>query len=107
MDQWQDKFPPLNLYNFPSKYRNNMKLDVYSKSNCPACEKATNLLDSMGIAYNVKKIDEDPVAKEFIISEGWRSVPQIYKDGCVFVKGGYLGLVEMSEESVKALLYGK
>jgi len=34
------------------------------------------------------------VARKFMQSEGHKTVPQIYKDGTIFVDGGYEGLVE-------------
>lgn len=68
-------------------------LTVYSKSNCPFCEKAINTLDMNDLKYNVVKVDEDPQAREFLIAEGHKSVPQIYQaNGKLFVSGGYAGL---------------
>lgn len=76
-------------------------LTVYSKNNCPFCVKATGLLDLKGIKYEVIKIDEDAAAREFVLSEGHRSVPQIYKDGKLFVEGGFQGLQKLSDEELK------
>lgn len=67
-------------------------LEVYSKSNCPQCDKAKSMLDNAGIEYTVIKVDEDQFAYQFLVSEGHRSVPQIYKDGQLAVKGGVQGL---------------
>jgi glutaredoxin len=73
-------------------------LTVYSKNNCPFCVKAKHLLETKGIAYQEIKIDETPEAKEFVVAEGHRTVPQIYKDGKLLVEGGYQGLVKQEEE---------
>ena len=81
-------------------------LTVYSKTNCPSCVNAKVLLTRYGIDYEEINMDKDQAAKEFIISEGHRQAPQIYKGKDVFVQGGYLGLMKMSEEEVKKLLYG-
>lgn len=81
-------------------------LTVYSKTNCPACINAKVLLDKYGIKYEEINMDENQEAKEFIISEGHRQAPQIYKGKDVFVQGGYLGLIKMTETEVKKLLYG-
>ena len=61
-------------------------LTVYSKNNCPFCVQAKNLLQLKGIEYEEIKIDENPEAREFVLAEGHRTVPQIYKDGVLFVQ---------------------
>ena len=76
-------------------------LTVYSKNNCPFCVQAKNLLTLKGIEYEEIKIDENPEAKEFVLSEGHRTVPQIYKDGVLFVQGGYQGLSKLTESELK------
>jgi glutaredoxin 3 len=73
-------------------------LTVYSKNNCPFCVKAKHLLETKGIAFEEVKIDETPAAREFVVAEGHRTVPQIYKDGKLLVEGGYAGLEKQSEE---------
>lgn len=69
-------------------------LTIYSKNNCPFCVKAIDLLEKNEIDYTVIKIDEDYSAKEFLISSGFKSVPQIFKNGELLVEGGYTGLKE-------------
>jgi len=64
---------------------------VFSMEGCQACTKAVNLLKSKGLAYEVVKIDEDLEAGEWIMSQGHRSMPQIYQDE-VLVLGGFVGL---------------
>ena len=76
---------------------------VYSKNNCPFCVQAKNLLKLKGIDFQEVKIDEDTTAKEFILSEGHRTVPQIYKDGQVLVEGGYQGLARQPAEFFETL----
>lgn len=73
-------------------------ITVYSKNNCPYCVQAKNLLQLKGIEYQEVKIDETPEAREFVLAEGHRTVPQIYKDGKVLVQGGFQGLQKQSEE---------
>lgn len=75
-------------------------LTVYSKNNCQFCDKATALLDLKGVEYNVVKIDEDNAAREFLVNEGHRAVPQIYKDGKLFVAGGFQGLQGLVNEGL-------
>ena len=76
-------------------------LTVYSKNNCPFCTQAKNLLQLKGIEYQEIKIDENPEARDFVLAEGHRTVPQIYKDGVLFVQGGYQGLSRLTESELK------
>lgn len=78
-------------------------LTVYSKENCPFCVKTKHLLETEGIKFTEVKIDADSSAKEFIISEGHRTVPQIYKDGKLLVEGGYMGLAKQSDDFFQQL----
>jgi len=73
-------------------------ITIYSKQHCPFCVKAKTLLDIKGIDYTEVKVDEVAEAKDFLVSEGHRTVPQIYKDGKLLVEGGYTGLAAQSEE---------
>ena len=75
-------------------------LTVYSKDSCPFCEQAKNLLTIKKIAFEVIKIDENVDAREFIMSEGHRTVPQIYHDGKLFVAGGFQGLKKLTNEQL-------
>jgi glutaredoxin 3 len=79
-------------------------LTVYSKDSCPFCEQAKNLLTMKKIAFEVIRIDEDLDAREFIMSQGHRTVPQIYQDGKLFVSGGYQGLQKLTNEQLNEML---
>lgn len=79
-------------------------LIVYSKTVCPYCVNAKNLLKSRGIEFQEINIEEDDAAKEFLKNEGHRTVPQIYRDGKVFVEGGWMGLSKLSPEELKSRL---
>ena len=79
-------------------------LTVYSKANCPFCDQAKGLLKLKNIPYEEIRIDLLPEAREFIMAEGHRTVPQIYKDGKVFVEGGFQGLSKLTEEQLKEKL---
>ena len=78
-------------------------LKVYSKNNCPFCTQAKNLLNSKNISFEEVKIDEDTQAREFVVSKGHRTVPQIYQDGELLVEGGYQGLAKQSDEFFQTL----
>jgi glutaredoxin 3 len=72
-------------------------LTVYSKNNCPFCDRAKMLLESREVAYNVINIEDQPDAREFLIDQGLRSVPQIF-NGTTLLPGGYQGLAGQPEE---------
>lgn len=78
-------------------------ITVYSKNNCPFCEQAKSLLTLKGVEYTVIKIDEVPEAREFVMAEGHRTVPQIYKDGKLLVEGGFQGLKKQNDEFFQTL----
>lgn len=72
-------------------------IKVYSKNNCPFCDRAKSLLESKGIAYEAVNIEEHPDAREFLTDQGLRSVPQIF-NGTTLLPGGYQGLAGKDEE---------
>lgn len=78
-------------------------ITVYSKNNCAFCTQAKNLLTSKGIAYTEVKIDEDSAARDFVLAQGHRTVPQLYKDGALLVEGGYQGLAKQGPEFFEIL----
>ena len=78
-------------------------LTVYSKSNCPFCDRAKMLLTQKGIAFEEVRVDLNPEARDFIVNAGHRTVPQIYKDGKVFVEGGYQGLAKLDDATFQVL----
>ena len=79
-------------------------LTVYSKNHCAFCDQAKALLKSKNSPFEEVKIDESTEAREFVLAEGHRTVPQIYKDGKLFVQGGFQGLRQLNEEQLKAAL---
>ena len=79
-------------------------LTVYSKNNCQYCVQAKALLSSKNVPFQEIKIDSQPEAREFIISQGHRTVPQIYRGNSLFVEGGYQGLTKLSDSELKERL---
>lgn len=79
-------------------------ITVYSKNNCPFCEQAKALLTKKDIPFDVIKIDENPEAREWLMAQGHRTVPQLYLDGALFVEGGFQGLVKLSDEELQQRL---
>ena len=79
-------------------------LTVYSKTVCPYCVNAKNFLKARGIDFQEVNIEEDEAARDFLRNAGHRTVPQIYKDGEVFVEGGWMGLSKLSTEELNSRL---
>ena len=70
---------------------------VYSKNMCGYCTQAKSWLKTKGIEYKEINIEEQPEAREFVISEGHRTMPQIYVDGKRI--GGYQQLIQLNESA--------
>ena len=80
-------------------------ITVYSKNECPFCERAKQLLESRDVEYQVIDVQEDSNAREYLLEQGLRSVPQIYR-GTTLIPGGYQGLAGMSEEEFNNKIKG-
>ena len=72
-------------------------LRVYTKNNCPFCDRAKALLENRGVEYESINIEAQPEAREFLVDQGLRSVPQIF-NGTTLIQGGYQGLAGQPEE---------
>ncbi len=59
------------------------KVEIYSWSHCPFCNKAKRLLESKNIEYIDHDITDDEAARDKMTERtgGLRSVPQIFIDG--------------------------
>lgn len=67
---------------------------------------AKGLLKNNDIAFEEINIEEDTAARDFVINEGHRTMPQIYRDGKLFVSGGFQGLQGMGVTAIKEQLEG-
>lgn len=75
-------------------------LTVYTKNNCSFCMLAKNLLKKKEIAFEEVNVEDDEDSKMFLISQGHRTMPQIYQGDELFVEGGYSGLMEKLDPQV-------
>ena len=75
-------------------------LKIYSKTVCPFCVNAKNFLKAKDIPFEEVNIEENEEAREFLKSQGHRSVPQIYHSGKLFVEGGFQGLSKLTTEDI-------
>lgn len=79
-------------------------ITVYSKANCPHCDNAKGLLKLNEIQFNEVRVDQDTVAREWLMAQGHRSVPQLYLNGELFVENGYTGLSKLTKDQLKEKL---
>jgi len=64
---------------------------VYGTKICLYCDKAENLLKTKELPFEKIYIDEDDNAKDYIVEQGFKTVPQIWLDDKWI--GGYDDLV--------------
>jgi len=64
---------------------------VYGTRICLYCDKAENLLKTKDLPFEKIYIDEDDDAKNYIVKQGFKTVPQIWLDDKWI--GGYDDLV--------------
>lgn len=55
------------------------------------------LLQEHGYSYTEVDVTNNEEAKTFLRNEGHRTVPQIYKDGELYVEGGFDGMKKYLE----------
>jgi glutaredoxin 3 len=65
---------------------------VYGTKICLYCDKAENLLKTKDLPFEKIYIDEDDNAKDYIVEQGFKTVPQIWLDDKWI--GGYDDLVK-------------
>jgi glutaredoxin len=73
---------------------------LYSKPQCPYCDRAADYLGRNNFAYKKVDVTEDADAMAFIKEKGHRTVPQIYFGTRILVEGGYDGLSRLSKEDL-------
>lgn len=79
-------------------------ITVYSKPNCPYCTMAKQYLEKHEFSFEVIDITENPEAREFLLAEGHRTMPQIYHNGKLLVEGGGQALTRLQPGTVRELI---
>ena len=77
-------------------------LTVYTKDWCGYCDMAKGYLQKLDIPYEEKNIGYDKEAKEFVLGEGHKTVPQIYYNDKLLVEGGADALISLSKEKIQS-----
>ena len=57
------------------------ELILYSKANCPNCEMLKDNLKRCGVEFTEKRVDLDQDSRDFLIWQGHRTVPVMYRGG--------------------------
>ena len=65
---------------------------------------AKQYLEKNGFKYEEIRVDTNPEARQFLIDEGHRTMPQIYFNGKLLVEGGGQALVRLDPKYVRELL---
>ena len=73
------------------------RIKIYSKTTCPACLMAKDILDKKGAQYEEIILDNKPEEiQELIAKTGMKTVPQIFING--ELKGGWSHLKEIDKK---------
>lgn len=79
-------------------------ITLYTKPHCPYCDMAKQYLTKHEIAFETIDITENLEAREFLISEGHRTMPQIYHKGKLLIEGGGMALSRLQPTYVRELI---
>ena len=75
-----------------------IKVKIYSKTTCPACVMAKDLLDKKGVKYEEIILDNKPTETQELMSKtGMRTVPQIFINDELI--GGCSDLMELDKKN--------
>lgn len=55
-------------------------ITLYSKNNCPACDRAKAQLTAAGVEFIIRNIDKDMEAMDWIVKQRHRSIPVLYRN---------------------------
>lgn len=81
------------------------KVEIYTKSYCPYCRRAKELLRIKGVEFTEYDVTTDPAGEEEMRARSGReTVPEIFVDGTLI--GGCADLFELDEEGELDRLLG-
>lgn len=73
---------------------------MYTRTQCAHCASAKELLTARNINFQEINIEQDPQARDFLLAQGHRSVPQFYVGKELLVSGGWTGLRGLTTEQL-------
>lgn len=56
-------------------------IELFTGDGCPHCITLKNRLDQVGIQYEERNVRQDKAAHAFLVEHGFRSIPQMFRDG--------------------------
>ena len=80
-------------------------IKIYTKTTCPYCDQAKQLLEAFGFEYEAVNIEQDAQARTWLLDQGHKSVPQLYINNKL-LEGGFNGLQTVGKTGVQQLLEG-
>jgi len=80
-------------------------IKIYTKTTCPYCDQAKQLLEAFGFEYEAVNIEQDTDARTWLLDQGHKSVPQLYINNKL-LEGGFNGLQSVGKTGVQELLEG-
>lgn len=78
-------------------------IKIFSKPNCPFCERSKQYLDALGVQYDTVDITKNAMAHSFLVKEGHKTVPQFYQEERLLFEGGYTELVKYSKDQINEM----
>jgi glutaredoxin-like protein NrdH len=54
-----------------------MSVTVYTRNNCPFCDRTKEMLADLGVDFDVVNIEEDPAGLDKLIELGYQGVPVV------------------------------
>ena len=76
-------------------------ITVYTKTVCGYCGVAKRWLKNNGFTFEEVNIEHDASARDLLVRNGFRSVPQIFFGNGVLVEGGADGLKKETKETLQ------
>jgi glutaredoxin 3 len=80
-------------------------IKIYTKTTCPYCDQAKQLLEAFGFDYEAINIEQNTDARTWLLDQGHKSVPQLYINDKL-LEGGFNGLQSVGKTGVQQLLEG-
>ena len=75
-------------------------LTIYTKPGCTYCAQAKAHLNGLSIAYEEIDITKDEAKRNWILSQGHKTLPVLYVGEKLLVPGGFNGLKTMRKEEI-------
>lgn len=79
-------------------------ITLYSRPNCPQCDQAKQRLQSLALEFVVVDVSQDTAAREFLLAQGHRSLPQMYVEDRLLIAGGWPVMSKLTAGEIARLV---